>query len=313
MMTSRRDAGDLLRFAWASDIHFDKCGNIARQKWADSIVMSGVSVLIVTGDISHNRRILDDLEWIAGAVKPARVRFVLGNHDVWGPGNQVDRDFEDVRDEVRGLCSSRDNGDLVYVHDVEPVDRESQISGHPGFVMLGVDGWWDYRASIPYNKRISGDAYRGSIAQINAAKNARRADLDTWKLRDRIDAAVTRGATDLVILTHVPPYPEVCLYQGAPTAEHSIGMFSNVGLGTMLSDKAAEYSAVRFTVLCGHTHDDAFVQAAPNLQVHVQGAIHGAPAWQPVSFDPLTRVPRVTRPGAWYERDSATIQPRTST
>lgn len=307
-----------LTLVWASDIHFPLASLYAAETWARSVSLAGADMLVLTGDISNCRRIYRDLDWISRtAARPAlmETRFVLGNHDLLDAGYKEAETLEDVRDDLRGHLSARSGpDDLVYLHDLEPGDRKCEIPHQPGFVMLGVDGWWDGRAAVQDLKRKMSAEYRGSEVQKNIARYARRADLDTWKLRAHLDAILNapggpshRGSpvTDVVLLTHVPPFPEACLYNGRPTDDTHIGYFSNVGLGNMLAEVAGAHRRIRFTVLCGHTHDDAYLRAAPNLHVFVQGAVHGAPSFQVVRFDPLTREPSVMRHGIAYERESA--------
>lgn len=300
-----------LTLVWASDIHFPLATLTAAELWARAVSLSGADMLVLTGDVSNCRRIYRDLDWISRvAARPAcmETRFILGNHDLLDAKHQETCPIENTRDALRYNLASRSGpDDLIYLHDIEPTDRKCEIPHQPGFVMLGVDGWWDGRAE--YAKPPASE-----VARLNRLKYARRADLDTWKLRERLNRILNapggpscRGTavTDIVILTHVPPYPEAALHNGKPTGPTMIGRYSNVGLGTMLSEIAAANQKILFTVLCGHTHDDAYLRVAPNLHVFVQGAVHGAPSFQILRFDPLTRQPSIARGGVAYERDSA--------
>jgi hypothetical protein len=95
-----------------------------------------------------------------------------------------------------------------------------------------------------------------------------------------ITKAVTAAlqlAAHVVILTHVPPFPQAAKYEGMPTGAEFLPHFCNAALGEALLQLARAHPDKSFTVLAGHTHSKCEYRAAPNLWVKVAGARYGEP------------------------------------
>ena len=76
---------------------------------------------------------------------------------------------------------------------------------------------------------------------------------------------------DLLVLTHVPPFPEACVYQDAQSEPSWLPWFTCIATGEVLTDYARRNSAQRITVLCGHSHGIGVCHPAPNLEVRTGG------------------------------------------
>jgi hypothetical protein len=83
-------------------------------------------------------------------------------------------------------------------------------------------------------------------------------------------AAYAKPAHDhdvFIVLTHIPPFEEVCLYGGKRSNKDYLPFYSCKATGDVLLAFAKEYPTINIIVLCGHTHSAAEYQPLPNLLV----------------------------------------------
>jgi hypothetical protein len=73
------------------------------------------------------------------------------------------------------------------------------------------------------------------------------------------------------VLTHVPPLPEACWYDGKMSEPAWLLWFTCVATDELLRQYAGEHPGTRVTVLCGHTHGKGVFEVAPNLEVRTVG------------------------------------------
>jgi predicted phosphohydrolase len=250
------------RIAWATDIHLDHASEEWRSDFVESIEVAAPDLLLVTGDITTADRLAAHLAELRAAVP--RFAFVLGNHDYWGSSIRA----------VRERMAADDSGWLGASPTIELTPRAC---------LVGVDGWYDCRAGhgaaadgVALNDwwHIEEFARRGWRTVHQVAREL--ADQDTAALRPRLHQAAARFP-QVYVATHVPPMEAASLYHGTLGPDESRGYFTNVGLGEALLEIAAAHPAVSFTVLCGHTHEECQLPAAPNLEVRVGAADYRFP------------------------------------
>ncbi len=263
-----------VQVAWASDAHLDQAGwRLGHFYDALALLPSmGYRRLIITGDIATAETVAPALLKMS-RTQNLGIAFVLGNHDFCychGLG-----DFTAIRRIVSKIP--------IYLH-----EAEEGIELAPRMRLVGVDGWFDGRAGL-------------RLAEAPILEDI--ADRDTALLECRLQKILGNGDQDIVIATHVPPFPEASLHQGKPSDPKNAPLFCNVGLGKMLRRIARRHPRVNFTVLAGHTHDPADFQAEPNLRVLVQAAEYGGPSFELLDFDPLTRFP-TRKPGLVWKKPS---------
>src|SRR5262249_39135637 len=88
-------------------------------------------------------------------------------------------------------------------------------------------------------------------------------------LRTRLD--LVPPAEQLLVLTHVPPFPEACVYGGEPSTPAWLPWFTCIATGEVLSDYAAAHPDQHVLVLCGHSHGIGTHQPLPTLEVRPGG------------------------------------------
>jgi predicted MPP superfamily phosphohydrolase len=242
-----------VRATWLTDIHLNFLRPAALQRFYDAIRAEQPTILLVTGDIAESDtlvRFLDEL----GAIAP--VYFVLGNHDYYKSSIRI------VRDVVGKLDQA------TYVG--EPMRLTERV------VMMGVDGWGDARCGDleskvqlsdwqlieDFRKARTDRAQRIEILQRLGSNEART-------LRDRLSRTPETG--ELLVLTHVPPFPEACWYDGTQSDPAWLPWFTCVATGEVLLAWATEHPETKVTVLCGHTHGAGVHAPLPNLEVKTGG------------------------------------------
>lgn len=251
------------RLAWCSDLHLDFVKPDKRKAFLDSIIMSGVNGVLITGDISISRRIAESLRAIAGMELPTY--FVTGNHDYY-TGDFVGTDVA-----IGSVCRQYSHLTQLGEGEVVPLGERTVLIGHPG--------WGDGRAGM------------GSATKVRMNDSLLIADLrlEGKELFDRmaaLGAASARyienvaplavaQADRIVIGTHVPPFAEASRYAGAPGQPAFLPHFCNLSLGEALLRIARAWPQKEFLVLCGHTHERFLWRATDNLVVKVAGAEYG--------------------------------------
>lgn len=251
--------------AWLTDIHLNFLNANQREQFYQKILDANVDCVFISGDIAEARgykgspktqAMLQEMYDIL--VMP--IYFILGNHDYYF-GN-----IAKIRSEIHG------HGFIKYLTIDGPVALNEET------VLFGVDGFADTRAGNYANSRMKlNDSIL--IEELAAdqsheglkATMLKLADADTEHLIDEMDfylnEAVRTSIQKIIILTHVPPFKEACLYKRAMSGDEALPFYCNLGLGEALLKFTSEHPHIDFTVLCGHTHSEATYEATDNLIV----------------------------------------------
>ncbi|MBU0983408.1 MAG: metallophosphoesterase [candidate division Zixibacteria bacterium] len=261
-----------MKLAWMTDIHLNHLMPYARGAFLASLADANADALVITGDIGEAPSVGDYLRQIASAAARP-VYFVLGNHDFYR-GSIVS-----TREHVTAL--SEDNRHLHYLTVSAGIclSESAAIIGHDCWSDGGYGNWqqsdvtlMDYRLIREFKsldkhdrldlmRRLAGDA----VAH----------------LRNQL-AELPGSVTGVVVLSHPPPFREVCLYDNQIGDDDHLPHFSCQALGDWLIAEAEQNPHRRFTVLCGHTHHLADLNTTPNLRVQVGHAEYGLPAVQQI-------------------------------
>jgi hypothetical protein len=90
--------------------------------------------------------------------------------------------------------------------------------------------------------------------------------------------------TKVVILTHVPPFPECSLYKGKIANMDYLPFYTSKLIGDEILAFAKSRPETEVLVLCGHSHHSALFKPLPNLTIKTGAAEYYHPAIQEV-FD----------------------------
>ena len=275
-----------MKIAWASDLHlnFVPLLDPALERIASEVRAADADMLIICGDISGGGKSLSDALTALELHFNIPVCFVLGNHDYYrltfAEGHEIARkavrDSVTLHDDVRILSWLTDG----------VIERLSD-----DVVLIGHDGWYDARAGLLRNMVILNDFYE--IADLSPlSAYARVPQSLILKLREIADEAAAyfdtmlpqalEQARKVVLVTHVPPFPQAAWHEGKQSDPDYLPFFCSVCAGNVLVKHMEANPDKELLVLCGHTHGKGEVQILPNLKVLSAGARYGHPRLQGV-------------------------------
>ncbi len=262
-------------YAWITDPHLDHLSpeelkDFHRQV-RDNTTMD--TTLLVTGDITTSRRLFEHIDGLGQACR-GKMLYILGNHDRWGSSlAQCERDLRP---------HNLPQGHSVFMDLVDSIELEE------GLHVVGDSGWYDGRNGLQGNPRMIlndwfyVEEYKGKNERSCSAEIAdRRAKILEEKLRKVCASDKTKH---VIVITHVPPYPEAALHMGRPGDDYAQPWFTSRVIGDVLDQVAKEFFWVKFEVLCGHTHSRAHYKHDDNLVVTTGEAQYGDPRivpWKP--------------------------------
>jgi len=242
----------------------------------EEIIDSECEGVLISGDIAEATCLEAILKEMLDYIQKP-IYFVLGNHDYYrGKINEV-------RSAMVALTKAHKN--LFWL----PASGIQKLT-HDTF-LVGQDGWADGRFGDYENSRVALNDSR-MIADLFQAKILGRpellrkmqalADEDAMSLQRDLDQAISESPKKIVVLTHVPPFKEACLYQGKISGDDWLPYFSSKIIGDVLTKATQENPKIEFLVLCGHTHGKANYHWSDNLMVEVGSAEYYQPEIQKV-------------------------------
>lgn len=264
-----------MKLVWLTDIHLNFISAKLRANFYDSIAATQCDGILLCGDIAEAPSISAILIEMSAHIG-VPIYFVLGNHDYYH--GQVDN----VRKEMK-LSTNAENF-LFWL----PIAGVQMLTDNT--VLLGVDGWADGRygdfqgspVSVNDSVLIDDLFQKKVIGKYQLLQKMQElADRDAMKLHDLVLKAIKNySPKQIIILTHVPPYQEACLYKGKITDNNFLPFFAAKATGDVLTNIAKNNENTNFLVLCGHTHAKAYYQQASNLIVKVGKAEYYTPEIQ---------------------------------
>jgi predicted phosphohydrolase len=266
-----------MKLAWLTDLHLNFLTRAERMVFYQTILVSSCDALLISGDIAEAPSICDLLIEMTDLIaKP--IHFVLGNHDYYkGSITNVRAEIMQLQQTIKSLHWLTKSGVQRLTSDV---------------VLVGVDGFADGRYGDYENSSVSlndsvliRELFQHKLLSKKhlEIKMQEFADEDAKQLEHDIQTAIDMHKPQkLIVLTHVPPFPEVCMYQGHSTHPDYLPYFSSKATGDVLLKSAQNYPSVDFAVLSGHTHSYAQSQILKNLCVTVGSAEYYKPILQKI-------------------------------
>jgi hypothetical protein len=146
--------------------------------------------------------------------------------------------------------------------------------------LVGHDGWGDARCGNYEDSPLRLTDFQ-LIQEFRGLDSRQRKDLllhlggqAASELRIALWEALESNRNTMV-LTHVPPFVEACLYQGIASNPDWSPFFVCGAVGDLLQEAALAFPELQILVLCGHSHHAADVQVHPNLRVRTGHAEYG--------------------------------------
>jgi len=255
-----------MRVAWLTDIHLEWLNQKSRKAFFESIADERPDVVLLGGDICN----FDFLEpWLLKFHKKVQVPiyFCLGNHDYYNSS------IFEVRELARFITKTHDQINWLPATGVVQLSRDVGLIGH--------GGWGDGRAGSFFDSSLSLNDFRyiNELSGLRKHEQLEQIHLLGSEAADYLTVQVEVAAKrygKVIVLTHVPPFPEACLYMGKPS-EEGLPFFCCKASGDALKAVAENNPGMQFLVLSGHTHDAADVQIADNLRCVVAASEYGRP------------------------------------
>lgn len=248
-----------MNIAWLTDIHLNFLKIEARKKFYQHVIETDVDRVLITGDIAEAKDVCEILtEFSTCMNKP--IYFVLGNHDYYFGG------VNNVREKVRTLCG--DNKHLIWLGEPKTIALADDI------LLVGHDGWADARygdfnhSLVNLNdSRLIAELYQAFLLNKSALKNEMQklADIDAAILQETLFNAIDTNTKEIIIATHIPPFPESSWHKDKPSDADWLPYFASKATGDVIMNFARKHDDIQFLVLCGHTHTKITVKLSDNL------------------------------------------------
>lgn len=269
------DSLRMRRICWLTDLHLNFVAPRQASAFLDSLQQMPVDVLMVSGDLSEAPRLQLDLSEMSARIRKP-IYFVLGSHDYYRSSIAA------VRWHISQLCQRMPN--LTWMNEAGVVELSADTA------LVGHDGW--------------GDGLAGDLEQaVQLQDELQIEELTTYdrhslfsKLSElgqesaahleQVLAEALAKYKNICLLTHVPPFPESCWYEGELAGEHMLPRFTGVAVGRVLYRLMSEHPDKKLTVLCGHTHSPGEAIILPNLRVWTGCAKYGQPQVQRLFWVP---------------------------
>lgn len=260
-----------MKLTWLTDIHLNFLDDHEREKFYQKILNTPGEAVLITGDIAEAPCLENLLNEMADHIKKP-IYFVLGNHDYYR--GQINA----VRESMAVLTKTHERLFWLPASGIQSLDKNT--------ILLGQDGWADGRLGDYKNSKVSLNDSR-MIADLFQEKVLDRfqllekmqnlADADAMELQKNLLQAIHQDPKKIIVLTHVPPFKEACMHEGEVSDKYWLPFFSSKATGDVLLPIAKENPAIKFLVLCGHTHSEALYQPLENLTVQTGKAEYYQP------------------------------------
>ncbi len=267
----------MIKLAWLTDIHLNFLTLQERRCFYQTIIDSNADAVLISGDIAEAPSVKELLLEMEHALnKP--IYFVLGNHDYYRGT------IESVRLDMAHLTKITQGLKWLSVSGVQKLSEDVLLVGTDGFA----DGrYGDYENSpVSLNdSRLIADFFQAKLLSRShlLTKMQQYADEDARQLLRDIEMGIEKHSPKkMMVLTHVPPFPELCLYEGKQSDDNYLPYFASKAIGDVLLTVAQNYPFIEFVTLCGHTHHYAERQMLENLRVTVGAAEYYQPSIQDI-------------------------------
>jgi predicted phosphohydrolase len=259
-----------VKLAWLSDIHLDQASEAAVAAMVEEGVRSGADVFCLTGDVSYSERLRQDLGMLTTAFgRP--LCFVLGNHDYYYSS------WEQTTMDVVDWCRSNPLALWLSHHPFVSLTPEVAVVGHDAWAdgRLGdFQGIWKQVQDFYLVENLSNSYWEDCLQRMRDFADHAAEHLE------RVMAEALETHEAVVVLTHVPPFPEVALHEGAPLDEDWLPHYCCSAVGDSLRRVMLSKPDRAALVLCGHTHSAGKASILPNLLCLSGSAEYGRPRLQ---------------------------------
>ncbi|UCD94585.1 MAG: metallophosphoesterase [Candidatus Zixiibacteriota bacterium] len=261
-----------MKLVWLNDIHLNLLSRNVATAFIEAVGDAEPDAVLIGGDIAESHDLVDHLRTFETAIgKP--IYFVLGSHDYYGSS------ISDVRSMLKNVTSP--SNDLVWLEN-EGVIRLSEKTA-----LIGHGSWPDGRFGDYDGSDIMISDFFCIQEFIDRTREERLSLMQTLAQEavEHFEKTLPNAlevAENIILITHVPPFREACLYENKISDDAHLPFFSSKVVGDVLLDVMQSATDKKLTALCGHTHGRGEIQMLPNLRVLLGGARYGDPKIQKI-------------------------------
>ena len=247
---------------WITDAHLDHLSDTVKDAWLEKLAKTQADMLLLGGDTANSRVFSRMLGRIV-EVFPGKVALVAGNHDYYHTS------IFDFRAE---LAVHHRSGVIVF----EPGYQSQPLQLAEGVYLCGSGGWGDASAGCAdaAGMELNDEHLIAELRTGNLTARLRELGNESAKHLQQQLAAVPEGASCVIVLTHVPPWPEATWHEGRRSDALALPRFCWQAGGNVISQAAERMPQTRFMILCGHTHSDGIWKKG-NMTCHTAGSAYG--------------------------------------
>jgi 3',5'-cyclic-AMP phosphodiesterase len=247
---------------WITDAHLDHLSATLQDAWLEKLAKSPAEMLLLGGDTANSRT----FSRMIGRIKevfPGKVTLVAGNHDYYHTS------ISEFRSEL--ACHFR-AGVIAF----EPGCQSKPLPLADGVYLCGSGGWGDASAGCAdaTSMELNDEHLIAELRSGNLTARLRELGKESAEHLQTQLAAVPEDASCVIILTHVPPWPEATWHEGRRSDVWALPRFCWQAGGNVISQAAQQMPETRFIVLCGHTHSDGICKMG-NITCHTAGSAYG--------------------------------------
>lgn len=272
-----------MRLAWVTDIHLNFVDTAPRHQFYQCLGNDAEAVAI-SGDIAESPDVVAYLREMEHSLQRP-VFFVLGNHDFYRGS------IGETREAIARLAAQSEH--LVYLTSNEVVELT------PETALVGHDGWADARLGDFRNSNVILNDYV-LIEELRKWKRHGPGEMDIGLDKETLTEALgalgdeagrhfertlreaAERYTNVIAVTHVPPFREAAWYEGHTSDDNYLPHFSCEAAGDAMLRVMQSHPQCNLLVLCGHTHGSGEANLLSNLKVLTGKALYGSPEVQRV-------------------------------
>jgi len=173
-------------------------------------------------------------------------------------------------EKIRELCKECPN--LIWLTDSNVIDLNHEVG------LIGTEGWYD--AQLGNSNYLKYTLDRFLVKEFRTLPSLEEqiasfrdlAEQSCKFLEDKLEKALAQDFKTIYIMTHFPPWKEATRDVGKLLEKFWLPYNVNYGLGQMIERVMKERKKRNVTVLAGHTHTDAWIHVARNIECKVNKA-----------------------------------------
>jgi len=230
--------------------------------WFEKLGKCRADMLLLGGD-TGNARVFSRMLGRIEEVFPGTIALVAGNHDYYHTS------ISDFRAKLAGVQRS---GLIAF----EPGCQSKPLQISDGVYLCGSGGWGDATAGYAdaAGMSLNDENLIAELRTGNLTVRLRELGKESAKHLEKQLSAVPEDASCVIVLTHVPRWPEASWHEGRNSDAMALPRFCWLAGGKVISQASERMPQTRFIVLCGHTHSDGIWKNG-NITCHTAGSAYG--------------------------------------